>query len=316
MQRIFIALFFSLLLFLWACAAPLSTPATTIQWVGNIENPLVEECSGLEASPTQPDLLWAINDGGHGPYLYAMATNGRHRGRYRVEGAQNRDWEGLDAFVWKNRSYLLIADFGDNKEIHPTHRLYILPEPQVRSEKASNKGRIMVSRQIIYQYPQQDGHDAEGVAVDLQQQKILLLTKRDNPPLVYELPLFPKDEQQIQTAKLVGPIERLPPPTRQDRKHRFGAFRSQPTAMDISADNSTLVVLTYKDAYLFQRRASDTWAAALAKPPQKITLPLPEKTPMLIQREAITFKDDSKPYTLVVTSEGIGAAIYQVKAPN
>lgn len=100
----------------------------------------------------------------------------------------------------------------------------------------------------------------------------------------------------------MGPINQLPPPTRHDLVHRYGAFRSQPTALDISADYKSLALLTYKDAYLFQRRSSETWAIALSKPPKLITLPLPEKHPMLKQREAITFVGHSIPHTLIITS--------------
>ena len=150
-----------------------------------------------------------------------------------------------------------------------------------------------MTRQIIFQYP--DGrHDAEGVAVDVDQQKILIVTKRDNPPLVFELPLIPENRKQIQTAELVSSIDHLPPPTHQDRIYPYGEFRSHPTAIDISADSATLVLLTYKHAYLFQRCPWETWATSLSQPPQLITLPLPEKTPGLLQREAICFVEENR----------------------
>ena len=77
--------------------------------------------------------------------------------------------------------------------------------------------------------------------------------------------------------------------------------------MDLSADGRTLVVLTYKDAYLFQRDPGRPWQKTLSSPPQRIRLPHPN-TGELVQREAICF--DPGTGSLVVTSEKASAPIY------
>ncbi len=45
--------------------------------VGALENESLRECSGLAASNRRSDLLWAVNDSGNGPYLYALQLDGR-----------------------------------------------------------------------------------------------------------------------------------------------------------------------------------------------------------------------------------------------
>lgn len=95
-----------------------------------------------------------------------------------------------------------------------------------------------------------------------------------------------------------------------DLLYKYGAYRSQPTAFDISKDGRYAVVLTYKHAYLFFRKQNKAWESAMGKKPQTILLPLPEKEPGLQQREAISFIEDG--LSLLVTSEGINAALFQI----
>ena len=52
-------------------------PFGAARQIGRIEAHQLVECSGLEVSPAQDDLLWAVNDGGNGPFLYALGMDGR-----------------------------------------------------------------------------------------------------------------------------------------------------------------------------------------------------------------------------------------------
>jgi hypothetical protein len=116
----------------------------------------------------------------------------------------------------------------------------------------------------------------------------------------------------LATARKLGTLDHIPPPTAQDRQHRFGSFRSQPTALDLSADGRMMVVLTYKHAYLFIRPADLSWPSALKQPPALLRLPLPEDHPDLRQREAICFAINDM--SILVTSEGRHPGIYALEA--
>jgi len=280
----------------------------TVQTIGHIESEQLVECSGMDCSITDADLLWAVNDGGNGPFLFALGRDGRDRGRVKVVGATNRDWEGLATFIWHGRSMLLIADFGDNRLMHPIHTLVVLEEPRLSAASQDRPMLAQVAWKIDFRYP--DGpHDAEGVAVDQDAGEVLVLTKRDTPPLLFALPLKPDPHVHPLTARRVAAVDFIPDPTAEDRRHPYGHVRSQPTGLDVSSDGSQAVVLTYKHAYLFKRGPGTCLKSAFKRQPVVIELPLPQDCPELRQREAICFSRDDR--SLLVTSEGKGARIVE-----
>lgn len=283
-------------------------PSTSAHRIGWLEDDRLVECSGIDISLSSDNRLWAINDGGHGPFVYAMALNGKSLGRVSIHGARNRDWEGIDTFIWKGRPMILIADFGDNMQRHDTHTLYIIEEPNPNGEKYGESAEVEVAWHIVYSYPDRK-HDAEGVAVDAKNRKVYVLTKRDNPPILFELPLVPSSKSQRIMAKKIAEVAQIPPPSNQDLDYKYGKYRSQPTALDFSPDGRHAAILTYKHAYLFNRKGSDSWADTLMAQPRVILLPLPQNQIDLIQREAICFTSGS--HTLIVTSEGLGAGVFK-----
>ena len=279
------------------------------QLSGHLGDDRLVECSGMDISLAAGNLIWAINDGGNGPYIYALRIDGRSLGRVLVVGAQNRDWEGLDTFIWQGRPMILIADFGDNQEQHDTHALYIVEEPDLEGQRFSESSAVKVAWRIVYSYPDQK-HDAEAVSVDAVGGKVFVLTKRDNPPLLYELPLIPSDSPIV--AKKAAAVGLIPPPSEEDLLQKYGKYRSQPTALDLSPDGRRAVVLTYKHAYIFNRESHDSWSAALSGLPETVPLPLPQDRSDFRQREAICFVAGGR--ALLVTSEGHGAGIFRLEA--
>lgn len=278
---------------------------------GRLANPLLGEASGIAASRYKEDLLWVINDSGNGPYLYAIDKDGRDLGRVQVTGASNVDWEDLAAFDLAGRSYLLIADVGDNRQSIRQHTLYVVPEPR-RTPLEEGAG-LSIAWRIDFIYPDRP-HDCEAVAVDAARKSVLLLTKRDKPPMIFSLPLRPADSKALSKARFLTTLENIPAPTRQDLKQRYGRYRSYPTALDVDSRGRAAVVLTYKDAYLFQRRPLQTWGSAFKQTPLTIRLPLPEEDPGLPQREALCFSRSGD--SLFITSEGARARLLQISRPT
>ena len=274
--------------------------------VGRLEDNQLAECSGMDLSRASSNIFWAINDGHRSPFLFAFAKNGQSLGRIWVKGAENRDWEGLDTFVWNGRPMILIADIGDNQRKYDMHTLYIVEEPLLRKDRFDSPATAHVVRRIVYSYPDAR-HDAEAVAVDIGREKVLILTKRDNPPILFEVPLAPPESDQIVVASKVASVSNIRPP---EAKGLFSKYAYQPTALDISNDGLRAVVLTYTHAYLFTRNNHNSWAHVLAGKPARIELPNPMKLWELRQREAICFATDDQ--TLLVTSEGRGAGILRL----
>lgn len=275
---------------------------------GRITDPLLDEISGLAVTRWSDDRLWAINDSGGEAALYLLDGKGQYLGKVEVDGARNMDWEELATFYYEGRPHIVIADIGDNaNQNHGETRgkrqfvtLYIVEEPRFEGPRPALNQRVAVSWTQHFTY--EDGaRDAESAAVDPDSGKLLLVSKRTNPPMLYELPLGPEYAEARQVAKRVAYVDGLPIPRDKEKlpDNRYGKFAFQNTAMDISSDGRQAAVLTYGATWLFQRHSDETWAQAFARDPKLIA------TPFMAQAEALAFTPDGR--ALFVTTEGIPA---------
>jgi hypothetical protein len=78
--------------------------------------------------------------------------------------------------------------------------------------------------------------------------------------------------------------------------------------MDVAPDGASALVLTYKSAYLFDRRAGVPWAAVFRRTPKTIALP------RLCQAEGACFGADGQ--TLFVSSEKQPAPLLQIRTES
>jgi len=254
---------------------------------GNLENPKISEASGLASSRLYPGVLWAINDGGDDPLLYAVGIDGADLGTYRVAGAKNFDWEALASFRWQDTAYLLIADVGDNWQQRQTVTLYIVKEPAITAIGIDNDRVATIAWQIRFTY--EDGPlDCEAVAVDAARQRVFLLSKRKFTPVLYELALQPIDQDTIAVARRLTAVPHF----------------NWPTGMDLTPDGLSAVVLTYNNGYLFKRRQNEDWPTAFKRKPQRL------RFDRLFQQEAVSFGFYGK--SVFVTSERIPAPLVRI----
>ncbi len=256
-------------------------------------SPAVSEASGIAVSPSSGNFLWIVNDSGGTPEIHLANTDGTPRGSLLVEGTKNNDWEDLAAFTYQGKPYLLIADTGDNASKRDSVKLYIVREPVLPPEGKSASGKIPVSWEIEFTY-QGGPRDCEAVAVDATEGKIILVSKRTEPPAVYELPLHP-DPNVRQTAKRIAETRVIAPAL------SFIPFRNQPTGMDISADGSMAAIVTYHGVFVFTKEKGQSWSEAFA------AKPLRPGSHMLHQAESITFSRDGK--KIFTVSEGLNSPI-------
>ncbi|MFQ5417320.1 MAG: hypothetical protein ACE5FL_09770 [Myxococcota bacterium] len=284
--------------------------------VGHLANPKLEETSGLAASRRRNDLLWAINDGARIPRLIAVGVDGKDLGMVRIEGAEAVDWEALASFEWQGRPHLVVADTGDNFSWRRSVELIVVEEPELAGDHFPPDSRIDVAWRVPFRF--EDGPrdcEAVAVAIDADGPRALLLSKRTQPPVLYELPLLPKEHSAtsengpvpLRMATRLGEVPGIPPPTRADvdALDWLGRYAAMPTGLDLSADGGLAAILTYRDAYAFARAPGESWAAALARTPQRIALP-----PMA-QAEAIAFTRTGR--TLFATSEKRPSPLYRLE---
>lgn len=229
------------------------------------------EVSGIATSPTKQAGIWVINDSGNPAHLFAAKKNGEHIARFSIQGIRNRDFEDITAWKAKDGSgRIAIADVGDNKGWRHHLRLILIKEP-LFSQKQTTLSPLSVIR---FRYP--DGpKDCEAVAADLSANRFLILSKRDTPPILYDLPMDAASDI-IHTARRIGEIP-VPRPTPKEKKKdpEYGAFGSRPTALSIAKDGEHLLLLTYKRLYLFSNPQKTPWEDHLKGPfPPPIRIPL------------------------------------------
>ena len=263
--------------------------------VGRLENPKIVEASGLARSQREAGVLWIMNDDGK-PRLYALDLSGADVGKVDLGKADNRDWEDLASFKLDGDPYLLVADIGDNLGRRKKVTLYIAKEPKTSRDKTK------VDWHVDFEYPN-GARDAESAAVDVANERVLVLSKRDIPPALYEVPL--RADGKV-TARWLGTVESLPRPSRQDVEFasKTDDWHWQPTGMDISADNRAAVILTYRAVYYYLRRADQSWHEALNTEPVRISLG------NFRNAEAVAFGDDAR--TVYVTGEDRHARVLRV----
>jgi hypothetical protein len=256
--------------------------------VGKIANPNLNELSGLAPSRLNSKVLWAINDGGNQPLLFAVGTDGSDLGSIPIAGARNLDWEDIASFKYGDAAYLLIADTGDNLGRRNSCTIYVIKEPNITPVLLQKDRVAEITTRINFTY--ENGRlDCEAVAVDVSRNKILLLSKRTLPVTLYELPLEVDKKNVTVIAR---------------RKVDVSPSIVMPTAMDISPQGDTAVVLTYKEIHLFVRRTGEDWSKRFTLTPQ--TLSFNE----LPQQEAICFTWDGQ--SVYVSSEGQSVPLLRI----
>lgn len=267
-----------------------------------LANPALNELSGLAVSHADADLLWGHNDSGAGPILYRIGVDGEDLGSVRIAGVHAVDWEDIAAFDWQGQPALLIADTGDNRAHRKAVTLYAVSDP-------GRQGTPKLLWQLDFRYP--DGpRDCEALAVDPLDGSAILLSKREQPKHLYRLPL-PVDRPPIgvAVAEPLAEVSNIPGPTLTDLVGYPGrsAFFGMPTALDISRDGRSAIVVTYKHTLRWRRADGQRWAEAFAATPE--TLPVP----MLNQAEAGAISADGA--SVFVSSEGRQAPLLRVPLP-
>lgn len=273
-----------------ACSEVDQEPGPQPVVIGKLQDADIREASGLARSYRQDNVLWTINDNGADELVHAINPRGARLGEFDLKKSKNVDWEDLASFTLDDKPYLLVADIGDNEAKYASRTLYVVKEPQ-----AKKKDQEKVDWQIGFRYP--DGpRDAEAAAVDIENQRVLVLSKRDIPPVLYELPLRPDGDDTL-TATRLGAITSLPRPSRQDVEFapKTKNWYWQPVGMDISDDNLAAVILTYPAVYYYKRLPGQDWLDALNAQPQRVSIG------NFRNAEAIAFGDRRR--TVIVTGE-------------
>lgn len=202
---------------------------------GRVEKKAGLEISGLVKSRLYNNVYWAVNDSGNPPAIVPLDVKGNvvslsEKG-ITVTGAQNIDWEALAA---DSAGKLYIFDTGNNYSLRKELQIYAVREPALESA-ASEKAEIIKVR-----YPGQAKSSGNKLIYDCEagfffRDKLYLLTKRlqDAATTLYRL--------DSKKQNIVNTLRRL----------KTYPIRGYVTAADMSPNEKTLAVLTYRALWLF-----------------------------------------------------------------
>ena len=241
----------------------------------------LDEVSGLAQSRTNPDVFWVHNDSGE-PSVYAVSRDGGLLGSYALAGATVIDWEDLAIGPAPDgRSYLYLADIGDNNGRRMSVRVYRVREPLVDADQAPALETL--SGVTAYAFVYEDGpRDAEGFMVD---------------PLTNDFYIVSK--QELDGSRLYRSV--LPSESRMNTLARVGTFSlTGTTGADISPDGLQVLIRRYSStvnsstppalagSYWSRPDPSVSLIDLLARPGR--TVPLVAES----QGEAIAFAADNR----------------------
>jgi MFS family permease len=267
-------------------APPLSepSPGTAEDLVSTklaaIEDPAIDEASGMVASQLHPGVNWVVNDSKGGQVVYGVDENGQTVAELTLRSIYNRDWEAMAPGVDDGDDPALwIADIGDNDAQWTSLRVYRITEPTELGDQAAEWRRVELK------YP--DGpHNAETFMVTADE-RLVVVTKEALGAGVYVTPESPEFGATV-TLKRVGPAPMFI------------------TDGAVSPDGSQVALRSYTSMFLFNAHAFLTQGT---RGDAGRVYPLPLQR----QGETLAFADDEH---VVVGTEGVDEPLYRITLPD
>ena len=260
------------------CAGAQASPAPAL-----VAQQALVEASGIAASVRQPGLLWAHNDSGGEPEVFAIGEDGADRGRWSVPGAEAVDWEDMARGPGEDGADVLyLGDIGDNGSQRRDVTVYRTAEPEVPQGAAGGALEGVEALTLTYA----DGaQDAEALLADPVTGDLFVVTKvLVGPAGVYRVPAGAGGGTTVAMDK------------------EGDVAGSLVTGGDMSPDGSVIGLRTYTSVLLWDRAPGQSVPEALAGPP--CTAPSAAEP----QGEALAIATDGRGY--VTVSEGANPAIH------
>src|SRR5687767_8835551 len=106
--------------------------------LAELKDKKLKEVSGVASSVNNKGMLWAHNDSGNGPEIYLINENLEIVLTCHLVGIENRDWEDIAVGPGPDpaKTYVYIADIGDNKAAYPYKSIYRFEEPSLPAGKS------------------------------------------------------------------------------------------------------------------------------------------------------------------------------------
>lgn len=226
-----------------AVAAVLMVTVPSPHVVLTIQDPSIDESSGLVASVLHRGLVWTHNDGGTAAQVVALDRTGRSRATVTLAGIDPFDPEALAPGVGPDsRPALYLGDIGDNLGQRTDVSVFRFAEPSQLVDQTA------AAQWYRFTYP--DGpHDAEALLVS-PTGRIFIATKGLADAALYRAPSRPV--------------------TRDQGMNRLTRVASVPSVVTDGAflPDGRFVLRTYTAVYVYDRPGHQVAAAELPPQPQ------------------------------------------------
>lgn len=163
-----------------------------------IDDPRVEESSGLMTSRMLSGIVYTVNDKGNEPTVYMVDRAGTVVGTVGVENSENTDWESLaPATDVDGVPSIVIGDVGDNELVRDEVFAYIVAEP-------TEPGTYEAPSELIRMAFPDGPHNAEAILVHPTNGQLYIVTKEPDGGSVYRTrkPLNELRTDRVITLKL------------------------------------------------------------------------------------------------------------------
>lgn len=262
------------------------TPADPL---AKIQDPRIDEASGIVASRRYPGLFYVHNDSGDLPRVFLIDEQGATRALITLEGASARDYEDIAIAPGSDpKTYdVVVADTGDNNHVRDETVLYRFPEPELPTapDEEPTKTAPLKVQPTRYRLHYANGPvDAEALFVHPQTGDGYILTKRRDgePSDIYVLPA-PWKSDGVNKLERIGSVDLV----------GMTPFQRLVTAADISADGRRIALRTYLGGWEWivpagHATSPSEFLKIFAKTPKWLVLP-PER-----QAEALTYTLDAR----------------------
>jgi hypothetical protein len=209
--------------------------------------PDLREDSGLAVSRTQPGVLWAHNDSGDTPTLYAIDEKGRLLAKVSVLDAEATDWEDIASGPCPEDGAtthcLYIADTGNNSRAREVLTIYIVDEPLISGAEPGQSLSVK-ARSFRFRYPG-GPEDTEAIAL-LPNGDVTIVSKGRTPTIAF----FGFTRADIVKALMSREILTATSQGDTGISPDQGLGRWV-TAAAMSPDGMTLAVRTYSEIYFY-----------------------------------------------------------------
>lgn len=258
------------------------------QRLGKITNAILSEVSGITESAYQEGYFWVHNDSGDKGQIYLIDSLAKLKVTLKLEGLNLIDCEDIAKVIIDHKSYLLLADIGNNRQNRELLTIYMIPEPKVDFDNTVLQVEAKNIRKIVFKYADKK-RDAEAIFVDQQHKELYIVSKRDFESTVFSFPLSAVESSAVLTLqpKLYLPF-------------------TFTTGADMRLDGRYIVIKNLTSVYMWERSLDEPVLTTLSRSYYEIPYKIEP------QGEAICFATKRRYfYTISERPLGLDSYLYQ-----